>query len=389
MNILVQKFGGSSLANIERIQKAADKILTALTSGYSVVAVVSAMGDETDQLLKLAHKVSHSVVKREYDMLLSTGEQKSMALLAMALQAKNCDALSLTGWQAGIETNAQHMHAKITHIECGLLLNHLKQGSVVIVAGFQGLSLSQEITTLGRGGSDLTAVALASALGAVECQIVTDVDGVYTADPRHITVAHKIPSISYQAMEQFAAAGAQVLHTRSVVLAEKLGVKIRVLAYDQAGEGTIIQSPFSHANPVMVLACHKHLYYCEWHSRADLSSTFRRMQHDGMAIYLLQKRTEKYVFYIPAQQQAWLDEYIANDSCLVDTGQQWAMVSIIGEDQSKFASVFTTVKDLLNTQFCEPEFASRSETQAIFLVGQENCQQVMNQIHSSVIVEQK
>jgi aspartate kinase len=256
MAVYVQKFGGTSLATIERIQRAAQIIIKARKSGHQVVVVVSAMGSETDSLVDLARHVGGDLAPREYDMLLSSGEQKSMALLAMALLQQNCPARSLTGWQANIHTDAHHGKSKIIDIDTKAISSCLLREEVVVVAGFQGVSQQQEITTLGRGGSDLTAVALAAALHAEECQIYSDVDGVHTVDPRLIISAPKLSEVSFGEMLVLSALGAKVLHRRAVKLAQKLHVPLRVLSSMSAGEGTLLfDNAAVHARPVTGLAC--------------------------------------------------------------------------------------------------------------------------------------
>lgn len=240
MALYVQKFGGTSLATIERIQRAAQIIIKTRNAGHQVVVVVSAMGGETDVLVDLARALDGDLALREYDMLLSSGEQKSMALLAMALLQQNCLARSLTGWQANIHTDTQHGRSKIIDIDVKAINNCLRKEEVVVIAGFQGVSQQQEITTLGRGGSDLTAVALAAALHADECQIYSDVDGVHTADPRLIVSAPKLDVVSFDEMLMLSALGAKVLHRRAVKLAQKLQVPLRVLSSMSEGEGTLL-----------------------------------------------------------------------------------------------------------------------------------------------------
>jgi aspartate kinase len=235
--IIVQKYGGTSVASTGRISAVADRVVHAREDGNDVVVVVSAMGDSTDELLQMAKQITSSPEPRELDMLLTAGERIAMSLLAIAINARGCKAASYTGSQAGIITDAQHGQAKIVEIRPRRIKESIDAGNVVIVAGFQGLSSSYEITTLGRGGSDTTAVAMAAALGAEICEIYTDVDGVYTADPHIEPSARKIAEISYEDMLEMAAAGAKVLQSRSVEYARRHGVRIHVRSSftDQAG----------------------------------------------------------------------------------------------------------------------------------------------------------
>jgi aspartate kinase len=219
--IIVQKYGGSSVANIKRIKRVARRIVETKRKGFNLVVVVSALGDSTDELLCLADQVNKNPPAREVDMLLSTGEQVSAALLAMAIFALGEDAVSFTGGQVGIVTDRFHTKAKIQNISARRILDALKKSRIVIVTGFQGITPDKEITTLGRGGSDLTAVALAKAVHARMCEIYTDTEGVYTADPRLEKEAKKLSRVSYDEMLELAATGAQVMQARSVEVAKK------------------------------------------------------------------------------------------------------------------------------------------------------------------------
>ncbi|WP_287129267.1 aspartate kinase [Candidatus Cyanaurora vandensis] len=230
MGLIVQKFGGTSVGSIPRIRQVAERVLLTVRQGYSVVVVVSAMGHETDRLMGLALELSPDPCQRELDMLLSTGEQVSIALVAMALQQVGLTAVSLTGAQVGIVTECQHTQARILKIRTQRVRQHLDRGEVVVVAGFQGVMMGEhlEVTTLGRGGSDTTAVALAAALDAVCCEIYTDVAGVYTTDPRLVPAATLVPEITSEEMLELASVGAQVLHPRAVEIAQNYGVGVIV-----------------------------------------------------------------------------------------------------------------------------------------------------------------
>jgi aspartate kinase len=240
VGIVVQKFGGTSVGSPERIHHVADLIIDEYRRGNKVVAVVSAMGHTTDELVHLANCVSEVKYKREMDMLLSTGEQVSIALLTMALKSKGIDAISLTGWQAGIETESLHGNARIENIHTDRMKSYLDEGKVLVVAGFQGVSAHGEITTLGRGGSDTTAVAIAAVLEADVCDIYTDVNGVYTTDPRVVSTASKLDFVSYDEMLEFANLGAGVVHPRAVEFAKNYQVKVSVRSSMENVPGTII-----------------------------------------------------------------------------------------------------------------------------------------------------
>jgi aspartate kinase len=237
----VQKFGGSSVADAESIMRVARRIVATRESGNDVVVAVSAMGDTTDELVDLAHQITDSPDPRELDMLLTTGERISMALLAMAIKSLGHEARSYTGSQAGMMTTAQHGEARIVDVSPDRIREALADGAIAIVAGFQGFNRdSKDITTLGRGGSDTTAVALAAALGAEVCEIYTDVDGVFTADPRIVPKAHKVDRVTFEEMLELAAAGAKVLHIRAVEYARRHGVTIHVRSSFADTEGTFV-----------------------------------------------------------------------------------------------------------------------------------------------------
>jgi aspartate kinase len=240
MALIVQKYGGSSVGTLERIEMVAAKIMRAKQEGNHIVVVVSAMFGETDRLIQLANAITADPNPREYDMLVATGEQVSMALLAIALEKNNCPARSYTGAQAGIITDNTHTKARILDVKTDAIRKDLANGFVVIVAGFQGINSLGAVTTLGRGGSDTTAVAIAAALKADECQIYTDVDGVYTTDPRMIPKAQLLQQISFEEMLEMASLGAKVLQMRSVELASKHNMPIRVLSTFNDGPGTLV-----------------------------------------------------------------------------------------------------------------------------------------------------
>ena len=240
MALLVQKFGGTSVGSIGRIQAVAEKVAMARSEGHDVVVVVSAMSGETNRLLGLAREISERPNSREMDVLLSTGEQVTIALLSMALEEQNCRARSFTGAQVHIRTDSEHNKARIIDIDAARVKKALKAGEVVVIAGFQGIDEDGNITTLGRGGSDTTAVAMAAALEADECHIFTDVDGVYTADPRVEPKARRLGVITYEEMLEMASLGSKVLQIRSVEFARKYNVQLRVLSTFEEGDGTLI-----------------------------------------------------------------------------------------------------------------------------------------------------
>ena len=248
MPIVVQKYGGSSVADVDRIRQVAARIMRTKAAGYDVAVVVSAMGDTTDELLSLAKRVSVNPDRRELDMLLSAGERISMALLSMSLRELGGDAISFTGSQSGIITNDRHVDARIIEVRPFRVQDELGRGRVVVIAGYQGVSYRREVTTLGRGGSDTTAVAMAAALGAEYCEICSDVDGVYTADPRVVPAARRIGTLSYEETQELAEAGAKVLNAQAVEFAKEQRIAIYARATasalpgaDPSSDGTVVR----------------------------------------------------------------------------------------------------------------------------------------------------
>ena len=248
MSVVVQKYGGSSVADVAKLQKVAARVMRTRAQGHDVVVVVSAMGDTTDELLSLAKQVSANPDRRELDMLLTTGERISMALLSIAIRELGGDAISFTGSQSGIITNDLHVDARIIEVRPVRVQDELARGKIVVIAGYQGVSYRREVTTLGRGGSDTTAVAMAAALGAEYCEICSDVDGVYTADPRVVAAAQRIPALSYEETQELAESGAKVLNAQAVEFAKEAGIAIYARATaaplpgdDPSVDGTVVR----------------------------------------------------------------------------------------------------------------------------------------------------
>lgn len=248
MSIVVQKYGGSSVADAQKLKKVAERVMQTSASGHAVVVVVSAMGDTTDDLLALAKTISPNPDRRELDMLLSAGERISMALLSMAIRELGGDAISFTGSQSGIITNDRHVDARIIEVRPFRVQDELARGKIVVVAGYQGVSYRKEITTLGRGGSDTTAVAMAAALGADWCEICSDVDGIYTTDPRVVHHAKRIPILSYEETQELAESGAKVLNAQAVEFAKEQGIAIYARSAsgplpgkDPSEDGTVVR----------------------------------------------------------------------------------------------------------------------------------------------------
>lgn len=242
MSLIVQKYGGTSVGTVERIHRVADRVAEARKAGHDLVVVLSAMSGETDRLLRLAQEVTTSPDERELDLLLSTGERVTIALLAMDLRGRGINAQSFTGRQVGIITDSSHTKARIAKVTAERIREALAEGIIPIVAGFQGINERSDVTTLGRGGSDLTAVALAAALKADRCVIYTDVDGVYTADPNIVPTARRLDRVSYEEMLELASLGAKVLQSRSVEFAAKHGVPVEVRSSFKEGRGTLVMT---------------------------------------------------------------------------------------------------------------------------------------------------
>ena len=241
MGLIVQKFGGSSVANAERVMNVARIVTDTYRQGNDVVVVVSAQGDTTDDLIAKAHEINEKPSKRELDMLMTSGEQISIALLSMAIEKLGCPAVSLLGWQAGFNTSSSYGSARIKSIKADRLKAEVDRHNIVVVAGFQGINKYDDLTTLGRGGSDTSAVAIAAAMHADRCQIFTDVEGVFTADPRKVPGAQKLQEITYDEMLELATLGAQVLNNRSVEMAKKYNVELEVLSSLKRVPGTIVK----------------------------------------------------------------------------------------------------------------------------------------------------
>jgi len=284
MEIVVQKYGGSSVADVPKLERVADRIARTAREGKRVCVVVSAMGRTTDQLLALAREITDSPPRRELDMLLSTGERIAMALLAMAIQKRGIEAISFTGSQSGIMTNDRHSGARIIEVRPVRIQDELERDKIVIVAGFQGMSYKREITTLGRGGSDTTAVALAAALGASYCEICSDVDGVYTADPRVVAEALRLDTISYPEMQELAEHGAKVLNAQAVEWAEKAGIQIYARATHSEAGGTRVGNQASGRRACGV-ACARNLVRLR--ARGPASSLGRSLADEGVSLWRL------------------------------------------------------------------------------------------------------
>ncbi|MBU1125727.1 MAG: aspartate kinase [Candidatus Omnitrophica bacterium] len=291
--LIIQKFGGSSVANVERIQNVAKRITSYKKKNCDLVVVVSALGDTTDELIELSQKITTDPSERELDMLLATGEQISVALLAMAIHKLGFEAISFTGAQGGIITDTSHTRARIIQINAQKIKEELQKGRIVIVAGFQGITSNHDITTLGRGGSDLTAVALAKELGADECEIYTDVKGVYTTDPRIEPKAKKLNAITYDEMLEMASLGAQVMQARSIEVAKKFNVPIHVRSSFSPQSGTMIIKEAKRMEDVLIsgITINKHetkITICDVPDKPGVAAKiFKKLSDSGISVDMI------------------------------------------------------------------------------------------------------
>ena len=382
---LVMKFGGTSVADPEKIRRVASRLVEAKRAGNRVVAVVSAMGQHTDELVSLAHEVSPQPKPREMDMLISVGERISCALVAMAISDLGLDAISLTGSQAGIVTDTVHGKAKIVEVRAHRIHEALDSDRIVLVAGFQGVSTDFDITTLGRGGSDTTAVALAAALGADACEIYTDVDGVFTADPRLVPGARKLHAVSYEEMLEMAASGAKVLALRSVEFARNHGVKLHVRSTFTGDEGTWITEEDERMLEKAMISGVTHtleeaVYHVSGTDRADL---FDALADASVSVDTIIQTGDDIVFSAPIEDrgatEAALGRLDANWEERADLGK----VSVIGAGMKSHpgiaARTFQTLRDL----GVEPDLVATSPIKIAFYVPQRDVERTVIALHEA------
>ena len=331
--MIVQKYGGSSVRDSQRLYHVAQRVAEQYRKGNQMVVVLSAQGKTTDGLIEKAKEISERPSPREMDVLLSAGEQMSVSLLAMALQALNCPAASFCGWQVGIHTNSEHQNARILKVDTEKLRNCLQQGQIVLVAGFQGLDEKGDITTLGRGGSDTTAVALAAALKADRCQIFTDVDGVYTADPRIVAEAERWDEISYNDMLVMATMGAKVLHDRSVELAKEQSVCLEVLSSLSDTPGTLVHHKTEGEPSLRGITAdnsivHYHIKNIDWETAARLM--LKLYQRDLRPDLTEQPADLELVFAVPSHGKTTVEDVLSELQLKADMDTSLSKVSVIG-----------------------------------------------------------
>lgn len=391
MALIVQKFGGTSVGSVERIRKVAKRIKETRDAGHQLVIVLSAMGKTTDALVQLANSIDPNPNERDMDMLVSTGEQVSIALLSMALHKEGCEAVPLTGWQAGIKTNHQHGDARIRQIDTERINAQLAQGKVVIVAGFQGVADNGEITTLGRGGSDTSAVALAASLGAQLCEIYTDVTGVFTADPRLVPTAQKLSAISYQDMLDLAQLGAGVLHPRSVETARAHQVPLVVRSSFCAEEGTYVGEEvpvaakagirgIAHEDNVSILT----LKGQDIRSRAPIIAGL--LQDAGSSVHTFLHGTALLSFPLATKQQAKITALLREQQeqlglAQLDAEHGFTMVSIVGVSRQTAAKVLKEIMGKMKLLQIPIRWVHQSERKISLAIESMHAETVIPALH--------
>lgn len=389
MALLVQKFGGTSVGDPERIRRVADRVCRFRREGHDLVVVVSAMGHTTDELVGLAESVTASPGKRhprEMDMLLTAGERISMALVAMAIRDRGEEAISFTGSQAAIITDSTHTGARIEEVRAGRVREELDRGRVVIVAGFQGVSRTREVTTLGRGGSDTTAVALAAALNADRCDIFTDVDGVYTADPRKVPTARRIERMTYEEMIELAVSGAQVMHPRAVEIGARFGVPIRVLSslLDGEGGGTLITTREQTMEDPVLTGVASEKGWAQLVLRGlpaemrTMTTVLSRLTDAGVSIDLLtqvDRADGRRLVQITCSEDEVEDARTTCEAVVrelggerVDVEQGLARLALVGSGMHKRPGVFAQAFETLRREGVDVHSVSASSTSIILMV---------------------
>ncbi|MBS4191522.1 aspartate kinase [Bacillus sp. FJAT-49705] len=399
MGLIVLKFGGTSVGNVEKIRNVADRIIEEKNRGNDCIVVVSAMGKSTDELVSLAKEISPNPNKREMDMLLTTGEQITIALLAMALSEQGYPAVSLTGWQAGIKTESVHGNARIIDIDTARLESELGKGSIVIVAGFQGLTKEGAISTLGRGGSDTTAVALAAALRADKCDIYTDVTGVFTTDPRYITDARKLLSVSFDEMLELAHLGASVLHPRAVEFAKNYKIPLEVRSSSEREAGTVIEEEVNMEQNLVVrgIAFENEITRLTVlglsNSLSALSVIFSELAKNHINVDIIIQSTV-------ADQSTNLSFSIKNEDLIetlkvlenckqrlnyhqIESEQGLAKVSIVGSGMISNPGVAAKMFEVLSTGNIPIKMVSTSEIKVSTVIEEEKMLQAVQMLHKS------
>ena len=398
MKIIVQKFGGTSVANVERIKAVARRVAAYRKKGWRLVVVVSALGDTTDELVDLAEQIADVPPAREMDMLLSTGEQISCALLAMAIDKLGYKSISFTGGQVGIKTDTSHTKAKIVGIDAARILRALKNGRIAIVAGFQGVNENLDITTLGRGGSDLTAVALAVALKARVCEIYTDVKGIYTTDPRIVPSAKKIKEITYDEMLEMASLGAQVMQARSLEVAKKFDMPIHVRSSFASAPGTMILKEADKMEGVVISGVtlnkkEAKLTICDVPDQPGIAAKlFREISRQGINVDTIvqnvsRRGTTDVSFTVPLGElhkakavTQKVAKKIRAHKVLVD--KDIARVSIVGVGMKAHTGVAAKMFEALAAKKINIDMITTSEISISCIIKKKNAEKALRSIHA-------
>jgi len=404
MALIVQKYGGTSVGDAERIRSVARRIKATKKAGNNVVVVVSAMGDTTDDLIKLAYQVADKPSARELDVLLSTGEIVASTLLAMALKSIGCEAISLSGAQAGIQTDANHSRARILNIEPSRIVHEIKNGRIVIVAGFQGITKDSDVTTLGRGGSDTTAVALAASLGAKVCERYTDVEGIYTADPRAVPEATKLKEISYDEMLELATYGSKVMHPRAVELGQIYNIPILVASSFNDHPGTLIHGgPMEIRNKVTAITHDLDVAKITFVGVPDrpgiAASIFEPLAKAGVSVdTIVQNASIKNITDLTftvtkgdAERALALVKPIAKAigarECVADT--RLAKVSIIGSGMQNTPGYAATMFSTLYTAGINIQLITTSEIRITVIIAEDRAKEAVKALHKAFELEKE
>ncbi len=399
MSLIVMKFGGSSVGDAERMKRVANRIADSKKNGHRCVIVVSAMGDTTDDLIDLSKQLNLSPPAREMDMLLTNGEQISMSLLSMAVNSLGIPAISFTGWQAGITTEAVHSKARISDIDPKRILSALDEGKVVIVAGFQGISSDGEVTTLGRGGSDTTAVALAAAIQADLCEIYTDVDGIYSTDPRVVKCARKLKEISYDEMLELAHLGAAVLHPRAVEYAKHYNVQLVVRSSFNHNEGTLVKGDAELEQGVVVngIACDKNVARISILGVADqpgiLASVFTALANENVNVDIIvqsgvQNGKADFSFTVDRTDADKAIQVIENIRTEVSyeeltSERDLVKISIVGAGMVSNPGVAAKMFDVISNQGISIKMVSTSEIKVSCVIHSQSMNDVIIALHTA------
>jgi aspartate kinase len=399
MAVVVQKYGGSSVADVRKLKQVAERVMRTRQAGHDVVVVVSAMGDTTDDLLSTAKQVSPNPSRRELDMLLSAGERISMALLSMAIRELGGDAISFTGSQSGIITNDRHVDARIIEVRPFRVQDELARGNIVVVAGFQGVSYKKEVTTLGRGGSDTTAVAMAAALDAEYCEICSDVDGVYSADPRVVPAATRIGTLSYEETQEMAEAGAKVLNAQAVEFAKDKGIAIYARATagplpgsDPSSDGTVVRKSAPRMPGTVVgVASEKDVIVLE--SEAAAADTLALLDERGVAGKQLHVFGERLTLVISRENLH--DEAKLRDAMQTRLGGRARLVdglgavSVVGAGiNASYANVRTGTETLV-TAGVPPAGIATSSFRITWMIPRDRTNEAVKVLHSRFIESRK